>query len=93
MRVLIVDDEVKMASVIRRGLRDHEMVVDVAVRREDALRTAGATECDAIVSDVKLSGMDGFQVDAVARSFGVDSIETVSGAGYGPRADGERSDR
>ncbi|MEA2248502.1 MAG: two-component system, OmpR family, response regulator, partial [Solirubrobacteraceae bacterium] len=46
MRVLIVEDEVKMAGLIRRGLRDDGMAADVAVKGEDALWMAGSTEYD-----------------------------------------------
>ena len=62
MRVLIVEDHVKMAGLIRRGLRKEGMAVDVAADGEDALTRAGATEYDAIVLDVMLPGIDGFEV-------------------------------
>jgi two-component system OmpR family response regulator len=62
VRVLIVEDEVKLASLIRRGLRDEGMLADVAVKGEDALWMAGATDYDVIVLDVMLPGLDGFQV-------------------------------
>jgi two-component system OmpR family response regulator len=62
MRVLIVEDEVKMASLIRRGLRKEGMAADVAIKGEDALWMAQATEYDAIVLDVMLPGIDGFEV-------------------------------
>jgi two-component system, OmpR family, response regulator len=61
MRVLVVEDEVKMAALIRRGLREEGMSVDVAIRGEDAIWMAGATEYDAIVLDVMLPGIDGFE--------------------------------
>ena len=61
MRVLIVDDEVKMASLIRRGLREEGLHADVAVKGEDALWMAGAADYDAIVLDVMLPGIDGFE--------------------------------
>ncbi|HEV7751011.1 MAG TPA: response regulator transcription factor [Baekduia sp.] len=61
MRVLIVEDEVKMAALIRRGLRAEGVTADVAVRGEDALWMAGATEYDVIVLDVMLPGIDGFE--------------------------------
>ena len=41
MRVLIVEDEVKMAALIRRGLREEGMAVDVTERGEEALWMAG----------------------------------------------------
>jgi len=61
MRILVVEDEVKMAALIRRGLREDGMVVDVAIRGEDALWMAGSTEYDAVVLDVMLPGIDGFE--------------------------------
>jgi two-component system OmpR family response regulator len=60
MRVLIVEDEVKMAALIRRGLREEGLAADVAIKGEDALWMASATSYDAIVLDVMLPGMDGF---------------------------------
>jgi two-component system, OmpR family, response regulator len=62
MRVLIVEDDVKLAGLIRRGLHDDGMAADVAGKGEDALWMAGATEYDAIVLDVMLPGLDGFEV-------------------------------
>ena len=73
MRVLIVEDEVKLAGLIRRGLRDDGMAADVAVRGEDALWMAGATDYDAIVLDVLLPGIDGFEVCRRLRADGVAS--------------------
>ena len=69
--MLIVEDEVKLASLIRRGLRDEGMLADVAVKGEDALWMAGATEYDAIVLDVMLPGLDGFDVCRRLRADGV----------------------
>ena len=71
MRVLIVEDEVKMAGLIRRGLREEGMAADVAIRGEDALWMAAATEYDAIVLDVMLPGLDGFETCRKLRSDGV----------------------
>jgi two-component system OmpR family response regulator len=71
MRVLIVEDEAKMADLIRRGLTDDGLAADVAPRGEDALWMAGATEYDAIVLDVLLPGIDGFEVCRRLRSEGV----------------------
>jgi two-component system, OmpR family, response regulator len=71
MRVLIVEDEVKMAALIRRGLRDEGHAADVAVRGEDALWMAGATDYDAIVLDVMLPGIDGFEACRRLRADGV----------------------
>ena len=62
MRVLIVEDEAKMAGLIRRGLTEEGIAVDVVGRGEDALWRAEATAYDAIVLDVMLPGIDGFEV-------------------------------
>jgi two-component system OmpR family response regulator len=71
MRVLVIEDEVKMAVLIHRGLRGDGMAADVAVTGEDALWMAGATEYDVIVLDVMLPGMDGFEVCRRLRADGV----------------------
>jgi two-component system OmpR family response regulator len=71
MRVLIVEDEVKMASLIRRGLKADGMAADVAIKGEDALWMAASTEYDAIVLDVMLPGIDGFAVARKLREDGV----------------------
>jgi two-component system OmpR family response regulator len=60
-----------MASLIRRGLRKEGMAADVAAKGEDALWMAGATEYDAIVLDVMLPGIDGFEVCRALRADGV----------------------
>src|ERR671924_184087 len=71
MRVLIVEDGVKMANLIQRGLRREGMSTDVATRGEDALWMAEATEYDAIILDVMLPGIDGFEVCRRLRDDGV----------------------
>ena len=71
MRVLIVEDEVKMASLIRRGMREEGLAADVAIRGEDALWMAASTEYDAIVLDVMLPGLDGFETCRRLREDGV----------------------
>jgi len=73
MRVLIVEDEAKMAGLIGRGLREDGMAVDLAGNGEDAVWMAGATGYDAIVLDVLLPGIDGFEVCRRLRDDGVDA--------------------
>jgi two-component system OmpR family response regulator len=58
--MLIVEDEPKLAALLRRGLTEEGHVVDVADNGEDALWMATATGYDAIVLDVMLPRMDGF---------------------------------
>jgi two-component system, OmpR family, response regulator len=62
MRVLVVEDDVKMAALVRRGLVEEGLAADVARSGDDALWMAAATEYDAIVLDVMLPGADGFEV-------------------------------
>ena len=71
MRVLIVEDHVKMAGLIQRGLRKEGMAVDVTGDGEEALWMAAATEYDALILDVMLPGADGFEVCRELRSKGV----------------------
>ncbi len=70
MRVLIVEDEVKLAGIIRRGLRAHGLSADVAISGEDALWMAAATEYTVIVLDVMLGGIDGFETCRLLRADG-----------------------
>src|SRR3954451_10287602 len=62
VRVLVVEDEAKLAALVARGLREEGYAVDVAPRGEDALWMARATQYDAILLDVMLPGADGFDV-------------------------------
>jgi two-component system OmpR family response regulator len=62
VRALIVEDEVKMANLLRRGLGEEGYVADVALDGERALTMARATEYDVILLDVMLPGIDGFEV-------------------------------
>jgi two-component system, OmpR family, response regulator len=71
MRVLIVEDDVPMAAAIRRGLQAEDIVADVATRGEDALWMAGSTDFDAVVLDVMLPGIDGFETCRRLREDGV----------------------
>ena len=62
MRILIVEDEAMMASLLRRGLGEEGFSVDIAPAGEDALWMARAVEYDAIVLDLTLPGIDGLEV-------------------------------
>ncbi len=61
MRILIVEDEPKMAGLLRRGVAEAGGVVDVTDSGEDALWMAASTPYDVIVLDVMLPGIDGFE--------------------------------
>jgi two-component system OmpR family response regulator len=71
VKVLIVEDHVKLASVMRRAMRAHGVLADVAIRGEDALWMAGATAYDVISLDVSLPGIDGFETCRRLRADGV----------------------
>ncbi len=71
MRVLIVEDEPKMASLLQRGLTEAGFAADAVGRGEDALWQAGAIPYDAIVLDIMLPGMDGMEVCRRLRDGGV----------------------
>jgi len=71
MRVLVVEDDPKLAALLGRGLREEGVAADVANRGEDALWMAGSTEYDAVVLDVMLPGIDGFEACARLRADGV----------------------
>ena len=60
MRVLVIEDEPKMAALVARGLREDGHAADVASRGEDGLWMANSAPYDAIVLDVMLPGLDGF---------------------------------
>ncbi|MDX6398828.1 MAG: two-component system, OmpR family, response regulator, partial [Gaiellaceae bacterium] len=71
MRVLVAEDQLKMASVIRRGLVEEGYAVDVVPDGQEAVIRATATEYDVIVLDVMLPKLDGFEVCRRVRAAGV----------------------
>jgi two-component system OmpR family response regulator len=71
VRVLVVEDEMRMASLIRRGLVTEGIAADVAGSGEDALWMAQAHGYDAVVLDVMLPGVDGFETCRGLRGAGV----------------------
>ena len=73
MRILVVEDEVKLASLIRRGLREEGLLADVAINGEDALWMAATTDYDVIVLDWMLPGIDGIETSRRLRADGVDT--------------------
>ncbi|MFD7065876.1 response regulator transcription factor [Streptomyces sp. NPDC059913] len=62
MRVLVVEDEVRTAELLRRGLTEEGYAVDVAADGPEAVRQADEVPYDLIVLDVMLPGFDGFEV-------------------------------
>jgi len=62
MRILIIEDEEKVAAFIRKGLEENGYAVDVATTGEQGLEQATAAPYDAVVLDIMLPGMNGFEV-------------------------------
>jgi two-component system OmpR family response regulator len=73
VRVLVVEDNQKIAGLVSRALGEDGIAADRAGRGEDALWMAGSTEYDAIVLDVMLPGIDGFETCRRLRDDGVRS--------------------
>ena len=71
VRVLIVEDELKMASLVRRGLTEEGHAADIAATGEDGVWMAEAHPYDAIVLDVMLPGLSGFETCRRLRNAGV----------------------
>ena len=71
MKVLLVEDDPKMAALVRRGLTTNGNATDIAPDGEEALWMARAHSYDAIVLDVMLPGRDGFATCAALREAGV----------------------
>ena len=62
MRILVVEDEKKLASFIKRGLKENNFAVDVAASGDDGLFMAENNPYDLIVLDIMLPGKDGIAV-------------------------------
>ena len=71
VRVLVVEDEKKLGELLGRGLREEGYAADLAARGEEALWMVRAVAYDAIVLDVMLPGVDGFEVCRRLRKDGV----------------------
>jgi DNA-binding response OmpR family regulator len=71
MKILVVEDDAKMAELLRRGLAGQGHTIDVAADGIKGLEKAQASSFDAIVLDVMLPGMDGLQVAKRLRASGV----------------------
>lgn len=73
MHILIAEDDVRLARVLRRVLQEDGHVVDVASDGRQALELGSERGVDLIILDVMLPKMDGFEVCRALRSSGVDT--------------------
>lgn len=62
MRILLVEDERKVASFVARALRENTYAVDIALTGEEGFRLASENPYDAILLDVRLPGMTGVEL-------------------------------
>ena len=70
MRVLVVEDAGRLLEILTRSLREEGFVVDGALTGAEALRLAGLVPYDAVVLDLRLPDMDGFEVCRQIRAAG-----------------------
>jgi DNA-binding response OmpR family regulator len=73
MRILLVEDERKVASFVARALKENTYAVDIAETGEKALEMGTDVHYDAILLDVRLPGMSGIEVCRELRQRGVES--------------------
>lgn len=71
MRVLVIEDEEKMADLIKRGLEEEGMEVEVAYNGERGLEAGRSGAHDIIILDIGLPGKDGFEVSRELRALGL----------------------
>jgi two-component system OmpR family response regulator len=67
VRILVVEDEKRLAAGLKKGLEAEGFAADVALTGTDGLWMARETPYDAIVLDIMLPGMNGYQVCATLR--------------------------
>jgi two-component system OmpR family response regulator len=71
VRVLVVEDKVKLATLLSRGLRKEGLSADISTSGEEALWMAASAPYDAVILDVMLPGIDGFETCRRLRDEGV----------------------
>lgn len=70
MRILVVEDEQKLATSLKRGLEADGFAVDIALNGDDGLWMATEHDYDGIVLDIMLPGMNGYKVCGTLRDVG-----------------------
>jgi two-component system copper resistance phosphate regulon response regulator CusR len=71
MRLLLVEDEARMARFIARGLRERAYAVDISADGDDALYRLSINDYDAVILDIMIPGRDGFEVCREMRALGL----------------------
>ena len=71
MRILLVEDDVRIADFISKGLRENSYAVDVAVNGDEGTYMAAINTYDLFILDVNLPGISGFQVCSELRQSGI----------------------
>lgn len=71
MRILLVEDDSRIANFVAKGLREQSYAVDVATNGQDALYQASINTYDLIVLDILIPGPDGFEVCRQIRKSGL----------------------
>lgn len=71
MRILLVEDDERLASSVMKGLREHSYAVDLAKEGEEAIYQAEVNQYDLIILDVMLPIKDGFTVCRELRAQGL----------------------
>jgi DNA-binding response OmpR family regulator len=93
MRILVVEDEKKIAKFVQQGLKECGFVIDVAYRGDEALEIILDNHFDAVVLDIMLPGRDGLGILRVLRQRSNpvpvliltargELLQTVRGSGY-----------
>ena len=70
MRVLLVEDDSRIANFVAKGLRENSYAVDIAIDGEEAAYMASINPYDLFVLDVNLPKKDGFEVCSELRENG-----------------------
>lgn len=70
MKVLLIEDEIKVVQSLSKGLNEHQIEVDYAYNAENGLKLANANEYDVIITDIIVPGMNGLEFTRLIRSRG-----------------------
>ena len=75
MRILLIEDDVAIARSLKEGLEDEAYAVDVAHDGDEGYRTATADDYDAIILDIMLPSMNGYEVCQALRQDGLEYLK------------------